>query len=1065
MRKDGGKSKLQNNKPPVQQETREEQLARLRDDYDFFTDKLAEATENDAPRQVRQDLLSAITEVEEALFNPRFGETMTGPNQERIVGALPGVDITFPQEGPPSIGIEGSNPETMIPQARMGMRAVRDAAQGVIGLGADAWGAAYGVPNAGRLVRLPEIEVANDAEMAGAALLQYGLPGGAAGRAASLASRGLPWFARSVLGTGAAAGADFAVTDPNQAVTLGDVVNFGPTQIEEDDSDFTRRLKVSAEAGGIAGVFEVLLGGGAAGWRVASRALSNNAEADDIVRGYMRRAYATGASTGDDTPYDTARTALAELIEARRVYAAEGIEAVPKEMQRFVDNDIRVTVPDYLAARGINLGAIEIANEIARDPRVVGRRAENVQSIGASARNEFGTNDPAAGSRLGDTAAGAVRQADTEAEDAYQQLYRSVEADLRNANQQADTLYAAAMAAMENADELRAAGNVEEAVRVERQAAMDLRNGLYRAIDPNGTIRVGPKYARDQFAAFEQAVEPTEISGFRIIKNSMDRINAAQAAGTLSYRDILDLERDISRVINNGSEGSQVYFEELVNFRNSVQQHYLGRVTATRPFAAQIAEQARGFVRDEFSPRFRQFAGADAERAYRGREGVSAGQMGQEFLNTGGARADDAATLNRILQGTSVDPDSPGGVGLRRQGLPTQSRTPMEYEASVQDVTDLLLGRMFQRMNPQNLSAATANRFVRQYSDVLDQFPPQVRRNLESVANSIEDTQNAGIARDVLQRAAQKTERLGERIGNITPRTDVNRITAISQELQAARNAGANTEASQSAVEVARSAALRRQEVAERTLTRVFSQRGMPVNAQDGIARIFGGKNPAMDIRAVIQESGDPQAVRQAVSDYLFNDVARLSSVSPDPSQVRTAIGRLQAFFENPKNDEALRAIYGNDAMRSFRRMADQMSDMRRMDQAIDTGVFDEPVKNQAVIRNIQQILEELAGATGGMSGRVQQRSTNELMNRLRGFISTNQPIEQLVNTRLVEVTLDPAAAEAFLRPFSEQQSTQLLSVLIQGGRSAFLAAVRAIDDERQGQAVNRALTRDYTGL
>jgi hypothetical protein len=1058
----------------MRQETIE---TRSTEELEFMAQELERAVAENEPDSYIQSLAQAVEELEADLYNPSFGQGVGLPDGGMRVSPFPGVDVTFPAEGTPSIGVEGQSlfegaaptlQNTLATGMRTGARAGRDALQGVLGA------VRYAAPPSQQAVvgamldanQLPQVEVANDAERIAAAGVQYGVPGGYAGMFASRALASLPWFARVAGATAAAGVADAAVTDPQQAATIGDAVTGltgldTPTTVQDDDSDIVRRLKVGAEAGGITVGLGVLREGTVPAFRAAWRLVSNDEEARQIVANYMRRAYKAGAATGDETPIDEARSALAELIEARRVYASEGIEAVPQEMQRFVANDVQFTTADYLAARGINFGALEIGQQVGQSAAVVQRRAENVRAVGQAAEDTLETSDPGAGARLGQQAQSGVQRADEASLQAIDDLYRSVEADMQQASQRADEAIASVQGAMERADELRAAGRIEEAVRVERQAAMDMRDAIYRSIDPNGTVRVGPQFVRDSFEELEKAVEATEITGFRTIRNALNRVNEAQEAGTLSYRDILDFEQSVSRVINNGSEGSQVYFRELVDFRNRIQDHYLDRVSATRPFAAQVATEARSFVREQFAPRFRQFAGADAEGQYRGQAGVSSGQMSAEFLNTGSARADDAATLNRILQGTSVEPSSAAGRGLRRQGRGTATATPEEYAERVDSVRDVLLARMLQGIDPSKINSAVAQRFISRYSDTIDQFPPQLREELESVARSLDDAQNLDAARAVLDKAMGSANVLrNNRIGNITPRTDINRIERIADQL---RQANASPEALEAAAR-ARAAAEERQAVAEKTLTRFFASRGRGANAQVGMRNIMASENPSANIQQLIDEVGDIEAVRQGMTDFLLNDITRLS---PDqrPQTLLTAMRQLENYFNNDRYREALRAVYGPDVLRSFRRFSSQMRDMRFMDTRIDSRLFDKPVADQGVLRNLQRALEELAGASEGMTGRVRQRSRNELINRVRGLVSSDSSLEDLVNQRLIEVTLNPEAAHIALRPFSEAETRMLARVLMESGHSAYIAAARALEEDRQQQAINGTLSRDYRGL
>lgn len=996
--------------------------------------------------------------------DPSFGQGVRLPSGETIVSPFPGVDVTFPQDGRPSIDVSGG-PLSWGQTARVVGRGVWDAVEGIRSTASSGLRSS---PNpvqqaAGQVFEratgelIPEIQVEGGLERAGAAAVQYGVPGLLTGNVIQSATAAAPLAGRVGAQALGAFATDALVTNPENAETLGNWLG-GPTRIQPDDPDWLRQVKVGVEGGVATGVLGGIVEGLVSGSRGASRLLSPDNEARGIVREYLNDAYTRGALGGGDAPIDQARSALAELIEARRIYQAQGIDAVREPMRRFVANDIEITVPEYLAARQINLGPVELGRYVRNATEIQTQRAANVRAVSRGAGEVLGTDDPSAAFRASREASQRATGARQSAESSYTELYEQVQRELTDAQRVADEAFADVTNLVAQADEFRAAGNVDGAIRAEREAASRIRNALYGSIDPNGTVFINPVRARDAYSTLLNDVDPADIPGFARIERQYNRI--LEKGGQASYRDILDLERRVSNLLNNLPEQASSYFDDIKRFRDTIRDGYLEDVARTNPAAREVADQARRFMADEFAPRFRQFGGGDAETRYRNQsQGVSSREVVGDFINRSGSRTEDAGTLNRILMGTELTDEQLSAILRSRDAeLPVGSAnlrtaSPEDYARSMEDVRDVFLGRLAQTIDPQRPSRAQAQAFLRSYGDSIDQFDPMVRREIEAVVNSIGDAENAGRAVQVLQRAADRTEGLADRLTNVTPQTAYQRIQNISRSIRAG-NVGISArgeEALQNALDASRT----RQAVNQQTLVRYFAQSGSgeQVNPTIALRDIFTSDNPEAALRQVSQELGDNEAIKQGISDYLLNSIVRINDNQSDPRQLVQGIRRLDNWLSNDRNRDALRAVYSRDEIRALRNLQTQMEDMNLFGMSVDNNVFGRSIKDRSLLANIQETLVRISGATEGLSGRVQQRSQIELINSLRNLASGNRSLEDLVNTRLVEITTSPEAALRALEPLSEERQIELAYILLVGGRNAYIQARDAMGEERPTRA------------
>ena len=911
---------------------------------------------------------------------------------------------------------------------------------------------------------VPDVQTYGEGEEALAAVTQYVAPGLGAAKLVStplqVMTRNLPsalrWGA-NLLGQGTAAmAADAAVTIPEEAVTLGDAIHEWtgietPTRIREDDSDMTRRLKVGLEGMGMTGAIGVLGQGIGSSFDFARRIWSATHNADQMVSETLRDSVRRAARTATGSPVDDAADALQELIDAQRAYAASGgdVASVPEHMRQFVANDVQVTPAEYLAAREINYGPVEVQRSVSTDPRVIARETDNAGRIEqASQRTTGDIGENTEGLRLEAeadvaTAQRMVDEAEEATRDEITSLYTRLQAETENAARIADEVTDEVSALLRGADEARAAENIDEAVRLERQAAANVRDALYDAVDPNGELIVDPAILRRAFDNVRETLPELfeEVPSARILARNIERVVSQE---NVSFRDIQQLQRRFSRVASDisGNNAFGAFADDFRAFRSGVMDRYTEQIAEAGSGAEEVLRIANQFMREEFAPRFREFAGGSVDMAQRTRA-TGSREVGAEFVNKGITQGEDANALDRILRGVTLSDSDLQTVMARFNAGETvgvgnlQTRTAEEYTQSIRDVTEMLLGRLG-RQTGGDVTPAAANRFLRDYEFALRSFPPEVRTALEEVAEMATTVQGRREVAKVIGAASRRLRPYAEDIGNLTPESALRTLSSVADDLRA-QNMGPD-EALAAARDYQRAARIQ-QETAEQEFTQLFAGQ----TPKRAIRQMMGRSDPAATIREVFDTIGrtpeNETMMRQSFADYLREDVVGMPRGSMPPTQARNILGRLNKFLSDAGNREIIEELYGSDALRAMDTIQDQIATSQTTRMVVRTGALDPNIARN-IRKTVQDISVEMAGAgmtgSGGLGSRVKQRSVIQLINRIQAMTGGN--IDKLVADRMIDIALDPQAALLALRRTSESQALNQTIALLTGGRTAFLA-------------------------
>lgn len=1042
----------------------------------------------------------------------RFGQVEVSPEGRTRMSVLPGVNIEMGGPGgrfeSPAVtrgdartlqetlgrrGTEDPFAEAAGAAVRIGGGAGRDIIAGVAGLAEDAVQLTPGGLLAQRMGAEP-LDIAGGippvertpGEQAASAAIQFGLPGGygahGAERLTRSAVQSLPrGVARaSARVTAMAVGAfatDAAVTDPENAVTFGDL--FGddfPTAIREEDSTWMRRMKVGFEGMLLTGAVAPVVEGVARGIG-AVRAISSLQEnANRQVRESFVDALRRGQTQVTETPVDDARNALRELIDAQRTYREQGLDAVPEHMRPFVANDIQITPGEYLAARKINVASIEVYRQRALDPRVLQRTQETTDRLRQATERATGdvgvSTDPLRGQaeRIAASAEAQTATARSQFAESAQELYESVGAEVARQRQSADQIAEEVSQQLRAARDARADGNIDAAVRAERRAAMTIRDSLYGAIDPNGTVPVSPRVLREELDAFNaaggaEALE--EVPGLRLLER---RVAELASRESISFKDVQQVQRLFSRVgdtiASNRDYG--VYAEAFQSFRQNVFARYADEIAREAPGAEEVMRLANRFMADDFAPTLREFAGERVDNMLRSRA-TGSEEVTQQLLRTDAQAGESAAQLNRLLMGTRLDPADVRTVMDRFNAGEAvgvgnfQTRTVEEYQQSIRDVTEVMLARLGSQTNFTPTPRAV-ERFLNRYDSALESFPPEVRNALSDIRQRTETLEGRRDVMRALQSAQSRLEPYRFNIDRITPETALNRIQSIQSTL---RDTNLDPDQAVAAARNFARAQSREQAVQEAAFVRLFNAR----DPKDAIAAVFRQQDPRMTLRETISQIGDTPEnmamLRQATANYLRENVARVPRGDNSPETIRQVLGKLNSFLSNSTNRAALSEIYGPDGLRAMEIIQDQIRNSGALSMSINSGALSGGVERD-LRRQFQETSVELAGAgalgpRSGISGRARQRSIIQLINRAQGLVSGTN-IDQVIAARMTDIALDPRAALAVLEPMSETRASLLAVTLINDGRAAMIALREYLGEEAQEEpeAENEAMPEGF---
>jgi len=575
---------------------------------------------------------------------------------------------------------------------------------------------------------LPEMPTAGVGNDIGSLLLQYGAP-------ATLAAKGVgaltgadaatklgqigQYFAK-LLG---AATTDAAVTDPQQAATIGDVVS-GPTDIQPSDSDLAKRAKVGAETLAIA----------------------------PAVDAGLRSTYAVGK--GGLKMVQNAWEGGRRLTVGEGLAKAGVTEDVAKQAAPLTEGGFTPRTSDVVNTPEIQMQARGVQGE----PTFIAANQKNERAIG----DNFGkTLDSSQGAQpdvtqkfFADQRQGMTQAADQGVESAAQ---RKAAADAALAQEQG------AVTAAQNTTADASAG-IDTAVRGAEKKVMDVQRGLYgQATSGDTVVPTAPFHDAAQKVLADIGTLGEKDAGLASIVRDIEKLAPPRTAatadlaasaesgvpvdftpgktGTVPFSELIDIRTRLTRMMSHANRNLMGGVEENLGTVKSAVDAEINRLAAEGNPQAIAAVKGREWHQAEVAPRFRTGPGGQWDQAARGKTPTPPTQTGSMFLRpdgTGGAR-EAAGQLDLILKQA---PNEAAGREAARK---------------------YLVGSLADTMTGGKIDAGRLDKWMADHSEAL-KLVPEARVEIQQMRNRLaaksdvvgqmeREVQAASEARDAMQKA------------------------------------------------------------------------------------------------------------------------------------------------------------------------------------------------------------------------------------------------------------------------------------------------------------------------
>ncbi len=480
---------------------------------------------------------------------------------------------------------------------------------------------------------IPEIETGGPVEDVTAAVTQFGIPGGAAGKVVgglkvaqkAGAAGALSRFGLNVV---AATGADILAADPGDVQSLGNLFpDLLPTGIDADEPALLKRLKLGIEAGTITATAIGTLGGVLLTWKGIAQVVRPFVNSDKVAEEVAARAVRELA-----TDPDAAIASITKTIED-----AQGTGFQPTT---------------GTASRDPGLIALEksLSTQGATSPAFAARRSENQAAVSQQLSDVTGRGDGEAA-----LARQFFEESQTEARMAKTQIVEATEAQLKAVQDEIGNL----------ADEINefrsletgASLEINEAVTHELQRLTLEKNRLFRAIDPGRSVPIEPDDLREVVAGITQKRGPLDSTPSKLpkvvgrLKRAVAEPKEGAEATPLHFGDLEDMRPDLSAAIAQAraaNKGGVV--ERLIELRQALDQEAV-KLAESASSAAARANAALTFFRDIFAPRFRAGVGRVISDASKKGRPIEPSAVGGKFIGTRPGSLEAGQDLERILQG------------------------------------------------------------------------------------------------------------------------------------------------------------------------------------------------------------------------------------------------------------------------------------------------------------------------------------------------------------------------------------------------------------------------------
>jgi len=578
---------------------------------------------------------------------------------------------------------------------------------------------------------IPEIKTSGTMQDIASILVQYGLPSTAAFKGSQLLLnskklkeaipilnklKGKPQkIIEYISGLTGAALADFVVTNPQDAATLGDLVG-GPTDIQAADSNIKKRAKVGAET---------LVAG-----PVADVVLSNVIQPTVSFAGKVLDQIKTPFSKSkmqENVASNIAKEANILKKEDGKFFVDEPArDSLINTLQDNITRAQEIGVKPTTGTISKNIGLIGLEKSLASKAETSGlffdRKVSNIKTLNQELDKL--RIRPGASISSQDFVQATLKEKDIKIREAQDDLSELIN-DLQNSFP----------SGMKSQASLRLDKNIsDELVRVTNQ-----KNDLYKAIDPNLELKIDPNLKVDvqgidkslkevlkEITSKQGTIDPTpaRIKSFSFIRDLENYLKGnkipknkvigfvpvqqkikPQKERSLSYGDLQNIRPYLSDAIRE-SRGDIKLGGEVANRLGQLKEvvdNLVEEIAKRDDAFGQRAKRAFDFYKNTFVPKFRTSVGNEFARKYKqGAAAIPASQLASKFIypNKGGA-LEAAENLKKIIDGSENEVTAVAAV----------------RDYLISDLANYITGTKGQ------LIPSRINKFIDNYQEILNRFP------------------------------------------------------------------------------------------------------------------------------------------------------------------------------------------------------------------------------------------------------------------------------------------------------------------------------------------------------
>lgn len=479
---------------------------------------------------------------------------------------------------------------------------------------------------------IPEVEQSNWVGDLVQAITQYAAPGAAGAKIAGGLAKNSPRLVQGGAKLLGAVTGDVVATDAGQASTLGDLLEMGPTAIQPDDSNLTKRVKVGAETP----VGELAFKGAKGLWD-GGVGLKNIYD----IKGKTAQRLQDAAN---EDPASSARQAAEQIAETQAAIPDPGFKPLTGESTT-------------------NVGLLQMQKGLAEATPLVSQRKANeenlAQQFGNTIQGSGVDRSPELRQAVEGEAAGMVTPA--------RQQLEATQKNLSDVNAQMDAIKAEVANA--KGQKVTSSEQIAQTVRDVGAKLTSAKNELYSKIDPDGKAQVD---GSDLIADIE-AIEPRTWQNENVVPTAIQKsaTKAKENGGGVSFKDLMDLRaqlnEDMSTAIKAGGTKQGGLYQNLAKIKTSVDSKIAEIGNSTDPALADVVENyklAQDNYMEIYAPVAKQGISGKVLQAAKGRQPIPDSVVGSQFLRRGAGAKERLQNFNLVKE-QADDPSSFDEAGYK----------------------------------------------------------------------------------------------------------------------------------------------------------------------------------------------------------------------------------------------------------------------------------------------------------------------------------------------------------------------------------------------------------------